>query len=216
VPTEAIDYAIPALEIIGFDFLVNRLNYHFGSEKEDYAVTAESIRRNLRSGWSSDRDPFNINQLGHPYQGSMYHGFARSAGFNYWESAGYTFAGSACGRSPARRRTRRSTTRSRAASAAPSSARRSFACRASSSSTAAACRGLARAGGGGGLAGDRLQPPRLQRPLRRRLLEQGRGLLQPLGIGYTHSVREEVGVTSTKFQPNEAQVDFTIDYGLPG
>ena len=25
----------------------------------------------------------------------MYHGFARSAGFNYWESAGYTFAGSA-------------------------------------------------------------------------------------------------------------------------
>ena len=36
-----------------------------------------------------------VNQLGHPYQGSMYHGFARSAGFNYWESAGYTFAGSA-------------------------------------------------------------------------------------------------------------------------
>jgi len=95
VPGEAIDYAIPALEIIGFDFLVNRLNYHFGSEKDDYAVTAESIRRNLKSGWSSDRDPFTINQLGHPYQGSMYHGFARSAGFNYWESAAYTFAGSA-------------------------------------------------------------------------------------------------------------------------
>src|SRR5213080_3960748 len=73
VPSDAVDYAIPALEIIGFDFLVNRLNYHFGSEKEDYAVTAESIRRNLKSGWSSDRDPFNINQLGHPYQGSMYH-----------------------------------------------------------------------------------------------------------------------------------------------
>ena len=82
VPTEAIDYAVPALEILGFDFLVNRLNYHFGSPKEDYAVTADSIRRNLRSGWSSDRDPFDINQLGHPYQGSMYHGFARSAGFN--------------------------------------------------------------------------------------------------------------------------------------
>ena len=35
-----------------------------------------------------------MNQLGHPYQGSMYHGFARSAGLNYWESLGYTFAGS--------------------------------------------------------------------------------------------------------------------------
>ena len=41
-----------------------------------------------------DNDPFRTNQLGHPYQGSLYHGFARSAGLNYWESAGYTFAGS--------------------------------------------------------------------------------------------------------------------------
>ena len=30
----------------------------------------------------------------HPYQGSIYHGFARSAGLNYWESLGYTFLGS--------------------------------------------------------------------------------------------------------------------------
>ena len=43
----------------------------------------------------TDRDPFAINQFGHPYQGSMYHGFARSAGLSYWESLGYTFAGSA-------------------------------------------------------------------------------------------------------------------------
>ena len=71
----------------------------------------------------------------------MYHGFARSAGFNYWESAGYTFAGSAVlgdrRRDDARRR---ATTRSRAASAARSSARRCSACRTSCSSTAAACR----------------------------------------------------------------------------
>jgi Domain of unknown function (DUF3943) len=31
----------------------------------------------------------------HPYQGAMYHGFARSAGLNYWESMAFTFAGSA-------------------------------------------------------------------------------------------------------------------------
>src|SRR5581483_10903523 len=36
-----------------------------------------------------------VNQLGHPYQGSMYHTFARSAGLGYWESFAYTFAGSA-------------------------------------------------------------------------------------------------------------------------
>ncbi|WP_309683246.1 DUF3943 domain-containing protein [Polaromonas sp.] len=87
--------ALPALEIIGFDFLLNRINRHYGSSRDDYDVSVGSIRRNLRSGWGVDDDPFRINQLGHPYQGSMYHGFARSAGFNYWESLGYTFAGSA-------------------------------------------------------------------------------------------------------------------------
>jgi hypothetical protein len=94
-PQPALNYALPALEIIGFDFLLNRINRNFGSDSDHYAVSAESIRRNLRSSWGVDQDTFQINQLGHPYQGSMYHGFARSAGFNYWQSLGYTFAGSA-------------------------------------------------------------------------------------------------------------------------
>ncbi len=87
-------YLTPALEIIGFDFLLNRFNQHYYGCC-DYDVTLSTIRRNLHSSWVNDRDPFTINQLGHPYQGSMYHGFARSAGLNYWESLGYTFAGSA-------------------------------------------------------------------------------------------------------------------------
>jgi hypothetical protein len=86
-------YAIPAMEILGFDFLVNRLNHQFSSST-DYDVTAASIRRNLRGKWATDNDPYQVNQFAHPYQGSMYHGFARSAGLNYWESAGYTFLGS--------------------------------------------------------------------------------------------------------------------------
>jgi hypothetical protein len=89
------DYATPALEIVGFDILVNRVNRCCGSERDDYAVTLDSIRRNLRSKWVVDDDPFRVNQLGHPYQGSMYHGFARSTGLNYWEASAYTFAGSA-------------------------------------------------------------------------------------------------------------------------
>ena len=35
-----------------------------------------------------------MNQFLHPYAGSIYHGFARSAGLNYWQSLGYTMAGS--------------------------------------------------------------------------------------------------------------------------
>jgi hypothetical protein len=41
-----------------------------------------------------DNDPFYKNQFLHPYQGSIYHGFARSAGLDYWTSLGYDFAGS--------------------------------------------------------------------------------------------------------------------------
>ncbi len=86
-------YAVPALEIVGFDTLLNLYDRHFlGS---DFDANLSTIRRNLRSSWVTDRDPFEVNQLGHPYQGSMYHGFARSSGFGFWTSLGYTFAGSA-------------------------------------------------------------------------------------------------------------------------
>jgi hypothetical protein len=87
-------YAIPAVEIIVFDALLNRFDKeYFGCC--DFNVTSRTVRRNLRSSWVVDRDPFVVNQLGHPYQGSMYHGFARASGLNFWEGLGYTFLGSA-------------------------------------------------------------------------------------------------------------------------
>jgi hypothetical protein len=87
-------YWIPALEIVGFDLLLNQFNRRYFSG-DDYDTSIGSIRRNLRRDWVVENDPFEINQIGHPYQGSMYHGFARSAGLSYWQSLGYTFAGSA-------------------------------------------------------------------------------------------------------------------------
>jgi hypothetical protein len=87
-------YAIPAAEIVGFDVALNLFDrHHFGCC--DFNSNLNTIRRNLRSSWVVDRDPFTVNQLGHPYQGSMYHGFARASGLDYWESLAYTFAGSA-------------------------------------------------------------------------------------------------------------------------
>lgn len=87
-------YAIPAFEILGEEFILNQINRRFSSS-DDYQSNLSTIRRNLRSSWKVDNDPFQTNQLGHPYQGSIYHGFARSAGLNYWESLAYDFAGSA-------------------------------------------------------------------------------------------------------------------------
>ena len=88
------NYLIPAFEIMGFDLLVNQVNRRIWNEPE-YRSNFTSIKNNLTGKWVVDTDPFKVNQFLHPYQGSMYHGFARSTGLDFWESLGLTFAGSA-------------------------------------------------------------------------------------------------------------------------
>jgi Domain of unknown function (DUF3943) len=87
-------YILPVVEIVAMDAAVN-LGGRLLLNPATFEVTAESIRRNLRGPWVVDDDPFQINQFGHPYQGAMYHGIARSNGLSYWPSVAYTFAGSA-------------------------------------------------------------------------------------------------------------------------
>jgi hypothetical protein len=87
-------YGAAALEILAFQVVLNRVDHAFVTP-DDYKVSMGSIRRNLHSSWVEDRDPFEINQMGHPYQGSVYFNIARSNGLSFWESMGYAFAGSA-------------------------------------------------------------------------------------------------------------------------
>ncbi len=87
-------YVLPAVEIVAMDLALNLAGRRL-LEPTDYEVTANSLRRNLRGPWVVDEDPFQINQFGHPYQGAMYHGIARSNGLGYWPSALYTVAASA-------------------------------------------------------------------------------------------------------------------------
>jgi len=86
-------YGIAALEIVGFDVALNQANRRW-SGSSDYDSNLSTIRRNLRSSWGVDHDPFDVNQFAHPYQGSVYHTIARSSGLSYWEASAYTFAGS--------------------------------------------------------------------------------------------------------------------------
>ena len=86
-------YLIPAAEIVGFNLLLNRFNYHF-IDKQVYDTTLQTVQDNLSHKWVVDTDPFAVNQFMHPYQGSVYFGLARSTGLNYWESLGYAFGGS--------------------------------------------------------------------------------------------------------------------------
>jgi len=87
-------YVLPVIEIVAMDAAIN-LAGRLLVDPAVFEVTPDSIRRNLRGPWVVDDDPFQINQFGHPYQGAMYHGIARSNGLSYWPSVAYTFAGSA-------------------------------------------------------------------------------------------------------------------------
>src|SRR5690349_13632873 len=82
-------YGAAALEILTFQVALNRFDNAF--EGPDYHISLHTIRKNLHSSWVEDQDPFRINQLGHPYQGSIYFGTARSNGMNFWESMGFAF-----------------------------------------------------------------------------------------------------------------------------
>jgi len=85
---------VPAVDILLLDAGINAVGRRLYPDGT-YEVTRGSIRRNLRGRWVIDDDPFQVNQIGHPYQGALYHAAGRSAGLNYWQSAAYTFAGSA-------------------------------------------------------------------------------------------------------------------------
>src|SRR5712691_4514552 len=90
---EGKSYLIPALEVGGFVVGLNAFNRAF-IDSDTYGSDGNTIWRNLRTAPEFDTDPFGVNQIGHPYQGSFYYGFARSAGLSYWESLGYSLLGS--------------------------------------------------------------------------------------------------------------------------
>jgi hypothetical protein len=87
-------YWIPAADIVGFQVLLNLFD-RMVLEGDDFDANPSTAWHNLTGSWVYDSDPYDINQFGHPYQGSLYHGFARSAGQGYWTSMGYTVLGSA-------------------------------------------------------------------------------------------------------------------------
>ncbi len=87
-------YVIPALEVGGFIFGLNQFDRHFLSPRRDYDTDADSFWKNLRTEPIYDKDPFSINQIGHPYQGGVYYGLARSAGLDYWQALLYSIGGS--------------------------------------------------------------------------------------------------------------------------
>lgn len=86
-------FLIPALEIPTYELLLNRWDHYFEGQAT-YPSPITNFRVNLHRSWVVDNDKFSVNQFLHPYSGSVYQGFARSAGLDFWQASAYTFAGS--------------------------------------------------------------------------------------------------------------------------
>lgn len=87
------------------NYLLSYLNTQFDNmflsfynrtiDPKPYAdIDLDIIYHNITNPWVWDDDEFNINHIGHPYQGSMYHQGARANGLNFYESLAVTSFGS--------------------------------------------------------------------------------------------------------------------------
>jgi hypothetical protein len=86
-------YLVPAFEIPIYELLLNRFDHYF-EDAATYPSPITNFRVNQHRSWVVDNDKFSVNQFLHPYSGSIYQGFARSAGLDFWQASAYTFAGS--------------------------------------------------------------------------------------------------------------------------
>lgn len=64
------------------------------SNAEFAHISIGTVRQNLETGFTYDRDNFQTDQFSHPYHGSLFFGAARSNGYSFWESGAFAFAGS--------------------------------------------------------------------------------------------------------------------------
>jgi hypothetical protein len=147
----------------------------------------------------------------------MYHGFARSAGLDYWHSLGYAFAGSALWEIAGEQT--RPSRNDQIASGIGGTFLGEALFRISS---------LVLERGGG--------TPGLWREISAAAIDPAAGFnrlafgdrfggvfsshdaayFSRLQLGYSGTVKHDTGSSTADFKHNEAQVDFSIDYGLPG
>lgn len=86
-------YVIPLMEVFTFEATLNMYDRAVLG-KGDYGSTINTFERNVKLMPKIDNDAFQVNQLGHPFEGSINFGFARSAGLSYWQSMLYSVGGS--------------------------------------------------------------------------------------------------------------------------
>lgn len=66
----------------------------FVTNQEYARISPESMWENLSGEWVWDQDEYTVNQIGHPYQGSLYFTAGRANNLDFWESSALTAGGS--------------------------------------------------------------------------------------------------------------------------
>jgi hypothetical protein len=84
---------LPYLESLGLNVMYNGINHLRGHETARVGIN--TWQANLKSGFEWDVNPWEVNQIGHPYQGSNYFTAGRAHGLTFWEAASVAAFGSA-------------------------------------------------------------------------------------------------------------------------
>lgn len=77
-------FLLPLVEIPLMNIALTLNNWAMFNEPWTW-VTMDTIAANLSGGWEFDTDDFDINNVGHPYQGSYPYLATRSAGYTFWQ-----------------------------------------------------------------------------------------------------------------------------------
>jgi hypothetical protein len=88
------NYSKTALEVTGVNVFVWAYARYIYKKSWAY-ISFKSMLDNIKFGLAWDFDPFQVNQLIHPYHGGLHYSIAKSNGFNFFESTLWAFLGSA-------------------------------------------------------------------------------------------------------------------------
>jgi len=91
-PTER-HFWTAAAEVLALE-LVPWVYNRYVADSEFAHISGDTIKSNLETGFTYDRDHFKTNQSSHPFHGSLFFNAARTNGFSFWESGAFAATGS--------------------------------------------------------------------------------------------------------------------------
>ncbi len=85
---------LPTLGGVGLLLVVPWFFNRHVADDSTATMSFDAWKRNIVQGMEWDADNFNTNMWAHPYHGAMYFNSARANGYNFWQSAAWSWGGS--------------------------------------------------------------------------------------------------------------------------